>query len=939
MNLQPENNTKSNLNFVSYNCKSVTRSVDAIRELCKTADLVALQETWLLPHDISYLGTIDTEFAYCGKSAVDTSAGILRGRPYGGLAILWRKSVFANVSIVECASERIMAIKILINSQQFLVFSVYMPTVSDDNLPEFTERLSEISAVVDECGAEYVYVLGDFNAQHSTVFGKELASFCDEQQWVCADWHFLGISSNTYTYVSDIHGTTSWLDHLIVTKVANETISNVKVLYDVFWSDHFPIYIEIKCDFIKTVSEIGSNCPVNKIIWGNRKPHQIDVYNEICNDRLRNIDFPLELKKCFHNKCHNLMHRILIDNLYNEIVQVLFDASTLSYESINKNRRKCIIGWNKHVRHAHSEARNSFNNWVFCNKPRSGPIYYDMCETRRVFKSKLKWCQNNQENIKMNILAAHHTSKRFDKFWKQTNRLNHLSSLPASVGGVSEPAAVANMFKEQFQVSSPLGPTRPNSLSSDGQDRQVYLHFSSTEVAAVVKCMTRGKSPGHDSLSIEHLQHAGAHLSRVLSMLYTLCVGHSYLPNELMMTLVVPVPKNKTGDRSDKNNYRPISLATILAKVLDGLLEKQLNKYISLHDAQFGFRPGLSTESAVLCLKHTVRYYTDRKTPVYACFLDLSKAFDLVSYDKLWSKLEETDIPSEVTEIFKYWYGNQRNYVKWAGSLSDEYRMECGVRQGGLTSPTLFNLYMDQLILELSSTMLGCSVGGTSFNNISYADDMVLLSPSVSALRRLVSVCERYAETHGLRYNATKSELLMFKAKGRAYSVVPPVSLAGTPLKRVTQFKYLGHWVTDTLSDDLDMARERRALSVRCNMLARRFAKCTKSVKLTLFKAYCQVFYTCSLWVDYTQKAHSALRVQYNNGLRALLGLPKHCSASGMFAEARVDTFQAIVRKRVASLMRRVDASSNSLLTVIAGRVDGPILKHWTNIHLNKLLT
>ncbi|XP_063634827.1 uncharacterized protein LOC134805455 [Cydia splendana] len=84
------------------------------------------------------------------------------------------------------------------------------------------------------------------------------------------------------------------------------------------------------------------------------------------------------------------------------------------------------------------------------------------------------------------------------------------------------------------------------------------------------------------------------------------------------------------------------------------MLDKALEKTVPLHDAQFGFRSGLSTEAAVLCLKHTVRYYTDRRTPVYACFLDLSKAFDLVSYDLLWKKLSQAAVPGELVELFKF---------------------------------------------------------------------------------------------------------------------------------------------------------------------------------------------------------------------------------------------------------------------------------------------
>ncbi|XP_022829302.1 uncharacterized protein LOC111358412 [Spodoptera litura] len=206
---------------------------------------------------------------------------------------------------------------------------------------------------------------------------------------------------------------------------------------------------------------------------------------------------------------------------------------------------------------------------------------------------------------------------------------------------------------------------------------------------------------------------------------------------------------------------------------------------------------------------------------------------------------------------------------------------------------------------------------------------MVLLAPLISALRTLLSVCERYAEAQGLRYNARKSECLLFRAGTKTYDI-PPVALAGTALEWVTSFKYLGHWVTDTQTDSKDMERERRALSVRSNMLIRRFAKCSHDVKATLFRAYCQSFYTCSLWVDYTQGAYSALRVQYNNAYRALLRLPRHCSASGMFADARIDDFYAIIRKRVASLMQRVRGSANSLLMTVADRTDGLMLKHWT---------
>ncbi|XP_063529607.1 uncharacterized protein LOC134740884 [Cydia strobilella] len=174
---------------------------------------------------------------------------------------------------------------------------------------------------------------------------------------------------------------------------------------------------------------------------------------------------------------------------------------------------------------------------------------------------------------------------------------------------------------------------------------------------------------------------------------------------------------------------------------------------------------------------------------------------------------------------------------------------------------------------------------------------------------------------------------MIFKAGSNCPSSVPPVYLNGAPLKRVHKFKYLGHVLTDDLIDDSDIERERRALSVRANMIARRFASCSNNVKVTLFRAFCTSFYTCSLWVKYTQKAYNALRVQYNDAFRALLRLPRFCSASGMFAEARVDCFYATMRKRAWSAACRVRTSGSALLAVVADRLDSPFVRHWLSLH------
>ncbi|XP_047999750.1 uncharacterized protein LOC125236885 [Leguminivora glycinivorella] len=241
---------------------------------------------------------------------------------------------------------------------------------------------------------------------------------------------------------------------------------------------------------------------------------------------------------------------------------------------------------------------------------------------------------------------------------------------------------------------------------------------------------------------------------------------------------------------------------------------------------------------------------------------------------------------------------------------------------------------MNELLDALSRMHVGCHIDDVCLNNISYADDMVLLSASVGGIRRLLEVCETYAETHGLKYNVCKSKYMVFEVGRSKTSEVTPIKLNGEVLERVDVFKYLGHIVTADLKDDKDIERERRALSVRANMIARKFARCTREVKVTLFRAYCTSLYSCNMWLSYTKRAYEALRVQYNNAFRVMMGLPRFCSASGMFAEARVDCFYATIRKRAASLVRRVRASPNIVMKMIGDRLDSPFLLRCSRLHV-----
>lgn len=275
-----------------------------------------------------------------------------------------------------------------------------------------------------------------------------------------------------------------------------------------------------------------NNYLTNKIKWGDRSQYEIDTYYKIyCNEKRKSIDFPCEFQRCCKGVCrNNCKHRCIIDSLYERLVSILSEAASVSYEAkcSTVKSSKGLRGWNRYVSDAHREARSKFLLWVWYGKPKCGFFYEDMVASRKVFKGKLKWCQNHQEQLKMDALALHHGKGDFKIFWKSTNRLNSGPGLPADIEGVSEPKAIANLSREHFAVRS-LSCSVGGMPDAETDLKCVENIISAKNVAKTIKSMTRGKSPGHDSLSIEHLQNAGPHLHRVLAMLFNIRLVSTFL--------------------------------------------------------------------------------------------------------------------------------------------------------------------------------------------------------------------------------------------------------------------------------------------------------------------------------------------------------------------------------------------------------------------------
>ena len=172
-------------------------------------------------------------------------------------------------------------------------------------------------------------------------------------------------------------------------------------------------------------------------------------------------------------------------------------------------------------------------------------------------------------------------------------------------------------------------------------------------------------------------------------------------------------------------------------------------------------------------------------------FLDCSKAFDKVSHYGIFLKLMARGVPLCFLNLVIYWYLNMFSCCQWNSVKSAYFQLIMGTKQSGVLSPRLFALYMDDLIIKLRASGLGCHIISLFLACILYADDLCLIAPSRSSMQKLLNICQEYCGEFCLNFNSKKSKTLMFGPSLK--TTIEPLVLNGTSIDFVADWKCQGN--------------------------------------------------------------------------------------------------------------------------------------------------
>ena len=411
-------------------------------------------------------------------------------------------------------------------------------------------------------------------------------------------------------------------------------------------------------------------------------------------------------------------------------------------------------------------------------------------------------------------------------------------------------------------------------------------------------------------MKAEHIFHSCPEFLHYIHLLLNALLSHSYMPQEFLCGTISPIVKDSNGDTTSPSNYCGITLGPVLLQLFENALLKKFGHYLESDDSQFAYKKSHSTSHAILVLKSCVYYFNSHGSNVLVTMLDCSKAFDTISHYGIFLKLMNRGVPVCFLNLMIYWYLNMKSRCRWEEAFSDYFPVPSGTKQGGVLSPNLFVLYMNDLIKRLRNSGLGCHWLSLFMACIMYADDLCLLAPTRSAMQKLISICVEYCNEFCLSFNATKSKTLLFGKTDP--NLITPLTLNGQKIDFVTNFKYLGCTITSGAKLTFSIAPELSAFYCSANSILRSNLIQNELVQMHFLYSHCVPCLTnCAEVKELTSAEMHKCNVALNNSIRTIYSYNRWESTRFLRQQHKLPNIVEIFFSRKKSFVENIRGMNN----------------------------
>ena len=350
------------------------------------------------------------------------------------------------------------------------------------------------------------------------------------------------------------------------------------------------------------------------------------------------------------------------------------------------------------------------------------------------------------------------------KFWSHIKTTNKSSRIPEvmSCGAIatSDPSTKANLFNDYFRKQF----SEPSNYDIDinfQNNCNLDVDLSVSRIKLILNNLDVNKAQGPDNINGTVLKHCSESLAYPLSKLFKLTYNVGCLPSEWKTSNIVPV--HKKDNKSKEQNYRPISLISLVMKVYERILyEALLNRTESKIDQrQHGFLRNKSCNTNLLTFTNSIASSLHDKTGVDAVYFDFAKAFDTVSHDLILNKLKlQYGIDGSLLQLLVNYLQGRKQRVVLDNIASESITVLSGVPQGSILGPLLFVLFINDIYAGIDKA--------TNFSICLYTDDTKIWRKINSEndcvqLQKDINTLHNWSIKNKMRFNASKCKVLQIQ--------------------------------------------------------------------------------------------------------------------------------------------------------------------------------